>query len=255
MPPISIFSLNLRFGLADDGANNWPHRRKGYPDMLARHGADFYCFQEANDFQIDFLKDRLRAYHVIGQRQPAPEFWQHNIIFYHRRWECECNDHFYLSHTPAIPSRFSNSKWPRQCTMGRFRCGLRRVACINTHFDFKPGVQMGSARLILRRIAAWPKDLPVIVCGDFNATPDSCVHGLFTHNDRDASAAFQNVFSAPFPGTFHGFRGIPDGKHIDWILYRGSIEKRSAQVITDQFSGVYPSDHFPVTAAFSYEGD
>ncbi|MFO7964229.1 MAG: endonuclease/exonuclease/phosphatase family protein [Desulfobacterales bacterium] len=244
--------MNLRFGMAEDGTHSWRFRKTVFPELLNRLPADFYCFQEANNFQIDFLNEVLGDYHLIGRRSPAPEFWQHNIIFYHPRWKCMASDHFYLSPTPSIPSRFRKSKWPRQCTLGEFYSRSREVVCINTHFDFDPGVQADSAKLILSRIDAFPKENPVIACGDFNSSPQGPAYKLFT--ESGSRPPFKNVFSAPFPATHHGFTGERDGNYIDWILYRGNIQKKHAAVISTAINGIYPSDHFPVTATFSRLG-
>jgi len=55
----SVLTLNLRFGLADDGANNWRYRKIGFQPFLEKYRMDFIGFQEANDFQIDFLHNIL----------------------------------------------------------------------------------------------------------------------------------------------------------------------------------------------------
>ena len=117
-PAFSILTLNLRFGLADDGPQAWVHRRPRLRQFLETHDGDFMVFQEANDFQIDFLAECLPEYALIGKRHPAPPAWQNNVIFYRAPWKLDQSDHFYLSPTPDIPSRFAASLWPRQCTLG-----------------------------------------------------------------------------------------------------------------------------------------
>ncbi len=250
---LSILSLNLRFGLADDGPNNWGHRQKIFPSFLEKHRADFMGFQESNDFQTDFLEDILREYRMIGKRSPAPRFWQNNIIFYKKEWECVHYEHLFLSPTPTIPSRFPKSKWPRQCTIGMFERDGTRVICVNSHFDFDAEVQTDSAVFIMERLSRLPSDLPALVMGDFNATPSRPCYQVFTgqHPAPDAKGPyFRSVFSEPFPATFHGFTGNTDGKHIDWILWRGGLALEKSEVIHDAIDGMYPSDHFPVFATF-----
>ena len=51
----STLTLNLRFGLADDGADSWDHRKKALPVLFKKYHPDFIGLQEANDFQIDYL--------------------------------------------------------------------------------------------------------------------------------------------------------------------------------------------------------
>ena len=252
----SVLTLNLRFGLADDGANNWRYRKKGFQPFLEKYRTDFIGFQEANDFQIDFLHNILTEYNYIGKRSPSPSFWQNNIIFYQKHWHCIHYEHFFLSPTPSVPSRYLKSLWPRQCTMGMFKKDHRQVICINTHLDFDASVQVKSARLILDRLSHLPDDIPAILMGDFNTVPFSACYNVFTDSDGHPAVmapCFKDAFSQPFAGTHHGFTGHTDGDHIDWILFRGNITVIRSRVIQDTFDNIYISDHFPLFAEFSWE--
>ena len=252
----SVLTLNLRFGLADDGPNNWQHRKKSFPVLFDTYQTDFIGFQEANDFQIDFLDNILKDYHYIGKRSPSPSFWQNNIIFYRKNWTCVYHEHFFLSPTPSVPSRYLKSLWPRQCTMGMFKKDHRQVICINTHLDFDTSVQVKSARLILDRLSHLPDDIPAVLMGDFNTVPFSACYNVLTDSNRQPAVqapCFKDAFSQPFAGTHHGFTGHTDGDHIDWILFRGNITVKHSRVIQDTFDNIYISDHFPLFAEFSWE--
>lgn len=251
----SVLTLNLRFGLSNDGANSWPNRKKLFPLLLPKYPADFYCFQEANDFQITFLQNILKAYKFVGQRRPAPAFWQNNVIFFHHSWQCVHLEHLYLSPTPEIPSRYQNSKWPRQCTIAVLKKHNRKLICVNTHFDFESQVQDLSAILILKRLDRLNPSFPTLLAGDFNADPSSSCYSVFTSTADKAgepAAGFKNSFTEPYPGTHHGFTGSLRGDHIDWILFRGDVRQKGATIVTDSFDGCFPSDHFPLTATFSW---
>lgn len=256
---LSVFSLNLRFGLAGDaGPHSWERRKAVLPELLAAHSADFMAFQEVNDFQADFLRNILSGYAHIGRRNPAPKFWQNNMIFFRREWECLDADYFFLSPTPDIPSRFVDSRWPRQCIMGRFRKDGGEVVCVTTHFDFQEHVQTESARLILRRLRQYPEEMPALIVGDFNATPEGACFKLFTgqgeagrrEGQNESAANFRSAFSPPFPATFHDFTGERDGVHIDWILSRHLVAMGHGKAIQAPVGDIYPSDHFPVRASF-----
>jgi len=253
---LSIMSLNLRFGLATDGENSWDHRQKVFPALFEQFQPDFFCFQESNDFQTEFLRTLLPEYGCIGQREPAPSFWQNNLIFYHRKWHCRAHDHFFLSPTPRIPSRFPDSCWPRQCTCGQFSKNGHDLICLTTHFDFKSSVQIASAKIIKSSLDIYSPTTPVILCGDFNATPSDPCYSIFTQPDETEAAvhqpAFRNSFSPPFPGTFHGFTGQAQERHIDWILFRGELSSHGARVIDQAYNNCFPSDHFPVLADFKW---
>jgi endonuclease/exonuclease/phosphatase family metal-dependent hydrolase len=246
---LRVMSLNLRFGLADDGPNSWALRSVSYPDLLHNHPCDFYAFQEANDFQISFLGDLLMSYSVIGQRCPAPEYWQNNVIFFHKRWRCLNSQRFYLSDTPDVPSQFSGSRWPRQCTMGTFIYGGRQLTVIDTHFDFEAEVQRRSALLICKRLKDLAPAWPVVLMGDLNAGPESSCLAVFTASGD----GFKSALGPQSTGTHHGFKGKTESKAIDWILYQGAMQVRNARVITNRYCGYFPSDHFPLTADFCWQ--
>lgn len=248
---LTVMTLNLRFGLAEDGANNWVHRRQAYPHLFKSFPCDFYAFQEANDFQIDYLAHGLKGYELIGQRQKAPDRWQHNVIFYHPTWCCVTQDHFYLSTTPDVPSKFNQSRWPRQCTLGIFKRKQQTLICVNTHLDFDPDVQQRSAVLILQRILRHRLDMPALIMGDFNATPSSSCYAELTRDDE--ADRFRNAFDPAIQGgTHHAFNGCSHGAPIDWVLFRGDLKVRSTQTVKRKFRGYYPSDHFPLTATFDW---
>lgn len=252
----TVITFNLRFGLADDGPDSWEHRKQGLASFFRQHRSDFIGLQEANDFQISFLSDVLAGYDHIGERSPAPGFWQNNIIFYKQPWRCVHREHFYLSPTPSIPSRFEKSRWPRQCTLGVFTNAGRRLIHINTHFDFDETVQVKSAGLIMQRLARLPIDTPAVLTGDFNASPFSACYEVFTGQNREAAGDgryFKNIFLPPYPGTYHGFTGNAEEDHIDWILYRDGITPHKSVVMRDTFRNRYPSDHFPLRAVFGWE--
>ena len=254
MRGISVLTMNIRFGLANDGPNGWEFRKEGYPELLTKYRSDFMAFQEVNDFQGEYIGRILRGHKSIGKRSPAPEYWQNNIVFFDKNWTCVEWGHFYLSDEPDKYSKFADSRWPRQCTIGLFEKGPRRLVFVNTHFDFDPQVQVKSARVIMDLLERFPSDAPAILVGDFNCPPSMPCRKVFTGLDERSPESggrfFKPVFREPFPGTFHKFTGQPGADQIDWILYRGDIAPRKGIVIRERFAGIYPSDHFPLYAEF-----
>jgi endonuclease/exonuclease/phosphatase family metal-dependent hydrolase len=241
---MTIMTMNLRFGLARDGENGWEHRRSLVTQILKKYSADFLGFQEANHFQTDFLIRSLPGYRVLGQHNKTVDWWQSNLIFFHRSWQCLEQRHYFLSDTPDVTSKLAGSKWPRQCVIGLFQKEKDRIIVANTHFDFKAAVQEKSAKLVMKFLSEFPSDLPVVITGDFNANPGSPAHTLFK------SKGFAGVFDNEPTTTFHGFEGKETGRQIDWILYRGGMVPIFQQVVKDSFSNRFPSDHYPVRACF-----
>jgi len=50
---LSVLSLNLRFGLADDGPNAWEHRKAHVLSFFQEQRPNIITTQEAKPFQID----------------------------------------------------------------------------------------------------------------------------------------------------------------------------------------------------------
>jgi len=241
---ISVMTANLRFGLADDGNNSWDNRKESFKELFSLYQTDFIQVQESNNFQTDYLEDILKEYRFIGKRAPSPSHWQNNLIFYNKSWDCLKKSHFFLSDTPERESKWEDSTWPRQCSMGLFEKNGKQIIMINTHFDFLEEVQERSAYLILDLLKDFPVDPPVILTGDFNTIPDSPAHLVFTGN------SFKDTFHSEHEPTFHGFTGEGDRGQIDWILYRGNLAVTDKQIIKNRYRDKFPSDHFPVFSQF-----
>lgn len=243
---VSIMTMNLRFGLAKDKDNGWEQRKSLVGRILDRSPGDFYGFQEVNHFQADFLAAHLKDHKGVGQYNPKVPWWQSNMIFHHKSWSCLGFRHHFISQTPDIPSKLSGSKWPRQCVIGWFEKQGRQVVVANTHFDFDARVQARSADLVVTFLDRFPRGLPTAVCGDFNSEPGSPAHRRF------CAKGFDEVLLGEKKTTFHEFKGGDTGPHIDWILFRGGFSLLSSKVVTDDFSGRFPSDHYPVQAVLGY---
>ncbi len=251
--PFSILTLNLRFGKADDGPDSWENRKGRYAAFFKKYRPDFICMQETNNFQADFFKKILAEYHSIGQRIPAPSYWQDNMIFFKNTWECLKHDRLFISHTPSVQSKLEGSKWPRQYVVASFKMDEKSLICVNTHFDFDASVQMESAKIIISDSAlSHSQDTPVIITGDFNAEPDSPCYMELTSDDVPGGR-FNELFNGSHSCTYHGFTGVCTGRHIDWILFRGPVKAVEKKIIRDKFNGGYPSDHYPVLARFQWD--
>ncbi len=241
---VIVMTMNLRFGLARDGENGWQHRKPLVAELLKKYPSDFFCFQEANHFQADFLIRTLPGYQVLGQHNKTIDWWQSNLIFFCPPWQCLEQKHYFLSDTPDVTSKLPGSKWPRQCVIGLFQKEKEKIIVVNTHFDFDLFVQEKTAELVMGFLSEFPAGLPRVILGDFNGNPGSPAHIFFK------ARGFDGVFDNEAVTTFHGFEGRDTGKHIDWILCQGGLTPIFQQVITDSFSNRFPSDHYPVRAGF-----
>lgn len=248
---LRVMSFNVRLPVEADGENRWEARRALMIETIRRAHPDLVGTQELFGLQGDALVAGLRGYRWFGRgRRGGGADDEHMGVLY--RTDAlrlvESGD-FWFSDTPdAVGSISWGNLYPRMVTWGLFetRDGAR-FYLLNTHFPYRDedeAVRVRCAQALLDRIRALPRDVPVVVTGDFNTDDDSAAHALLTTDLRDV---WQTAPRRRGPeGTFHAFSGQPQ-RRIDWILVRG-FDARSVEVQTVHRGARYPSDHFPVLA-------
>jgi endonuclease/exonuclease/phosphatase family metal-dependent hydrolase len=248
---LRVMAFNVRLPAESDGPNYWPNRRDHLIDTLRTADADIIGTQELHKVQGNYIVQKLPLYSWFGIDRRGGRDDEHMGVFYRRdRLRVVDLGNFWLSETPQVPGSISwDHPYPRMVTWGlmeRITDG-RRFYLLNTHFAYR-GEDVEARRKMAEAVAAHIKTLstgvPVIVTGDFNATPDEPAYAILTTGLADAWTATENR-SGP-EGTFHAFKGKAD-RRIDWVLSRG-FDTRRVWTIAQARAGRYPSDHFPVVA-------
>ena len=117
----TVMTMNLRFGLADDGDNSWENRKQLFPLLFDLYPFTFLGVQESNHFQTEFFNRILDTHKAIGWHNRHKLRWQSNLIFYHNTWQCLEYRHCFLSETPDMESMLPGSKWPGNVSSDYFR--------------------------------------------------------------------------------------------------------------------------------------
>lgn len=248
-------TFNIRVDLASDGENAWPERKEIAASMIRFHAADLVGLQEALPRQLADLEALLPAFRRVGVGRGADLGDEASAILYRAdRFELIEHDTFWLSETPAVAGSLGwDARYPRIVTWAKLRD--RRTGEIllhfNTHLDHAGAVARREGALLLRsRIDALAKDDPVIVTGDFNATPDSEPYAIMTADPdrlRDAFAISQCPPHGP-SGSWNGFTAIERGRRIDYVFVSPGWRVLEHAILSDSFDGRFPSDHLPVLA-------
>ncbi|VVS99374.1 Endonuclease [Sphingomonas sp. EC-HK361] len=253
--PLRVMTFNVRVAVASDGANDWPHRRDLFAQTIRAADPDLFGTQELKQEQADDIATRLPAYRWFGIDRRGGNGDEHMGIFYRPdRLKVIESGNFWLSDTPDVPGSITwGHPLPRMVTWALFeRKDGRRFYHFNTHFPYRDedeAARTKGAALILKRIEALPKDVPVVLTGDFNTVASSEAHKLLAGPLTDARIAAPRK-AGPDP-TFHDFTGNAD-KRIDWILVRG-FRPMSVETVTTHRGALYPSDHFPVFATLAWK--
>lgn len=249
--PLSVMSFNIRLPAESDGVDYWETRKPLAVRMLREQQPDVIGLQELVKAQADYLARELPQYAWFGRGREADGGGEHMGVFYRKDQlkVIESGD-FWLSDTPDVAGSITwGHPHPRMVTWALFeqRSDGRRFYLFNTHLPYRDedeAARLKGAQAIARRLATLPDDVPVVLTGDFNTTPDSDAHAVLAGTLQDAWTTAPRVEG--IDATFHGFTGKAD-RRIDWIFVRGA-QLESITSVTTRWNHRYPSDHFPLVA-------
>jgi endonuclease/exonuclease/phosphatase family metal-dependent hydrolase len=255
---LRVMTFNVRYPSKGDGTNVWEARRDILVDTIRANSPDVVGTQELFYEQGQYIVEKLPDFSWFGVSRRGNKEDEHMGVFYRRdRLELLESGNFWLSEKPEEPGSMSwNVTLPRMVTWGVFRDRRngRRFHYFNTHFPHRredAEARVQCARVIADRLRKVPAEADVILTGDFNTDAGSEPYRILTELLKDAR---DGVAESRGPSdTFHGFSGKPRPGRIDWILYRGKLKPAIVETITNNISGRYPSDHFPVLAAFDWQ--
>jgi endonuclease/exonuclease/phosphatase family metal-dependent hydrolase len=252
---MNIITFNIRYNTPNDGINAWPNRIEMVTGLLKFHEADIFGLQEAIIGQIEDIQNKLPEYEWFGiGRDDGEKAGEFSPIFFNKtKFILIEQNTFWLSETPEKPSKSWDSSLNRIVTWGKFKSKVtgKQFLVFNTHFDHK-GVEARkqSAILITGKIKEMTKDknLPVILTGDFNLTPDTEPISIIKQYLSDSREVTEQPPYGPI-GTFNSFDwNAPMEGRIDYIFIQGGIKVLKYAVLTDSKEMRWPSDHLPVFA-------
>ena len=257
-PPVKVMTFNIRYGTAPDGENRWELRRDLLIETIHAHDPDILGMQEVLLSQAEEIRAALPEYEFVGVGRDDGELGGEfsPIMFRRKLFTLKNFGYVWLSPEPDKPGvKGWDAACPRMVTWVNLQFKkepLFDVNVINTHFDHVgEKARLESARII-RRMTDSMGGKPVIVMGDFNATPDSPPYEVLT-GEKGNLAELHDAHRAKVKwntdlGTFHGFTGEQRGKRIDWILMSRRFMTMDYEIDQREEGGRYPSDHYPVIA-------
>jgi len=252
---LRFMTYNVRHGDANDGENHWNNRKGMFLRLLASQKADVVGMQEVMSFQLDEITDVLKQYGCVSTgRDDGKLKGEHCSILYRAdRFTLLSAGTFWLSDTPEkIASKSWGNGITRICSWARLaeKSNGRSFYVFNAHYDhISAPSQAKSSELIAKKIDALPADEPVILMGDFNATPAS-------KPIEYLSKRYVNAFLAIHPNetdaaSFNNWKPTDKGNLIDHIFARSCGPVKSAEIDRTNSDGKCPSDHYPLISDIS----
>jgi endonuclease/exonuclease/phosphatase family metal-dependent hydrolase len=174
-----------------------------------------------------------------------------SAIYYLRdKYEVADKGDFWISETPDKPSYSWDSSTYRICTWAVLRSKETgfEYAHINTHLDHKGSIarEKGVEMILEKAKEFTDAGTPVVCTGDFNFSEGSSLYNSLT-----AGVLYDTKYKAADTmsgNTFHGFAEEPinDKKPIDFVLCSDDVSPLTYKIITKQYDGRLPSDHFAI---------
>jgi endonuclease/exonuclease/phosphatase family metal-dependent hydrolase len=269
LPPIArtqetgafrVATFNIGYIRDPEGLPKWEARRNAVTGVMKAMEADIVAFQEMETFaggkfnrinrQLDWVLQTVPGYKAAAVGDPRKYPSTQPILYRPAKFDFVEQGFFYFSTTPdVIFSRSFDGGFDHYATTARFRekATGKTVTLINVHTDMRSaGNRRGATGLIVERTKALMETGErVIVLGDFNALRSEGGIRRLVNSGLEGTDLFR--------ATFHFALGIGLWPAIDHILHGPGIERvGQASIHRDRFDGVYPSDHYPVSADYRF---
>lgn len=257
---IKVMTYNIRCGYCEDSSdvNNWNNRKYLIAYIIKSHKPDLIGLQEAEMFQVKDLIEMLDEYDWYGvSREDGKEGGESNsILFRKNKFKVEEKKTLWLSETPEQVSKGWDAMFKRTVTIIKLKdlMSSSEFYYLNTHFDhIGETARTESSRLLINEIAKYSEDYPIILSGDFNYTSSSQGYKIIAAIlfDSKSISRTENVGGNI---TFNGFgKDIQPDNKIDFIFANNKLEVLNHIIDTTTFNGLYPSDHYPVSAEILFK--
>lgn len=249
-----IATFNIRWDNPGDEGNLWKDRLPHVVSLIQFHQISLFGTQETLVNQLKQINEGLGYLSIGVGRDDGKEKGEFSPIHYDpKQYQLEDSGTFWLSPTPDSPSKGWDAALNRICTWGRFKDKKgKKFYVFNVHYDhIGQQAREESSKLLVAKVKEInTKNLPVILMGDFNVTPENPAYSTITSDPSWKDSRLVSKLPSYGPkGTFNSFdwNKMPDGI-IDHIFIQGKIQVIRHGILTDNYGKKYPSDHFPVMA-------
>lgn len=246
---LKVISFNIRHCNDPDG-NSAAERAPRLYEVISRYSPDVMGFQELRPHWEPLLEkyfgEEYEMFNKYRSKTDEPEAAP--ILWRRDKFECVKKGYFWLSDTPEVESRGWDELYNcfRMCeyVVLKEKESGKMFIHINTHYGFGDSGQVKSTDLIYD-YAKKISDLPTLITGDFNMTPQSLGYKQMVKRFTDVNAATVGD-NRP---TYHAYHPeIETDQHIDYCFVNDKVTPITQKIIDDTVDGKFPSDHFGILA-------
>jgi len=249
---IIVGTFNIRYDNPRDSGNLWVDRKAYVASLIRFHDFDVFGTQERLKHQLDDIQQQLPQYERYGiGRDDGQTKGEHSAIFYKKeKFTLLKSGDFWLSETPDKPGFGWDARINRICSWVQLKDQLtgRTFYCFNVHYDHQGMVaRRESSKLLLSKIRSISGNDPVILTGDFNGDHHSEWYQSIAHSGVLKDSFREVKYPYVNNGSFQNFgRNFNAADIIDHIFISAHFLVKRWGVLTDSYSGKFPSDHFPI---------
>ncbi|NGF55068.1 endonuclease/exonuclease/phosphatase family protein [Parapedobacter sp. SGR-10] len=266
LSPLKIASYNIQYDNKTNSPDSeWSNRKDILKELLRKYDFDIIGAQEPYLRQLNDIKELLPEYDYIGIsiEGETTGLNKHYTPILYKKEKFEVLDWgtFWFSSTSSAPGSIGwDAQSPRICTRAQFKDKTtgKIFNFFNVHLDhIGTKAREMSVQMLLSLIPAASSKYPSILTGDFNFNQNSVNYNKIINSGmlKDSYSMTSEKTNANY-GTHNGYNlGQNAGTRIDHIfLSTGlSVKVKSHHIITDDFNGKYPSDHYPVMIELQLE--
>ena len=257
---LKIGTYNIRYDFKHDGENQWKYRKDYLFEQLKQENLDIIALQEVLHQPLQTFTE-LDEYDYFGVgRDDGAESGEYNPIFYKKdKYRRLDQGVIWLSKTPDVPSKDWNSGCNRILTYLKLedKRDCVRFIVVNTHLDnASEKARLNQAKILVEFINSYSQGLPLVICGDFNAYPDSEVTKHLEQNFNNVQKIADYVTGPE--GTYNDFKhdSLPyEFKKIDYIFVGDKFRVCHTRTHDIKHKNKYISDHFMISAQLEVSYD
>ena len=258
---LRIASFNNQY---ENSYRPWAERRGRVVRLVRDQRWDVVGMQEPFWGQVkDMSEDFGGEYGWVGCSTDGlieDGYWHYNPIFY-RLDRIELLDwgRFWFSETPDVPASKSwDTHTSRFCVWAHFRdrAGGGEFFQFNCHFDHKgETARQQSARLVLEKAAQIAGDKPYFVNGDLNTIQGSPACNILVEGGLQDTYYTARRRTNTLIASWNNWKPaqeVEEPCNFDHIFISPGTRALSWELVTAEYDGKTPSDHYPITVEWKF---